>query len=500
MNSERICLFGIPFDNVSLQEAGDRIIQIAKQPNQQNSPAYVATVNTDFLANALSCFSYQPKNPHLLQVLRKSALVTADGMPLLWLSKLCYTPLKERVTGADLVPLIATLAAEHQLGLYLLGGEEAVTKQTAKILKEQNPQLKITGISSPYVITEGPQIKETLISDIEIVKTINQSKANILLIAFGNPKQELWFHRVKHLLTIPVAVGIGGSFNFVTGKTSRAPQVMQKAGLEWLYRLYQEPQRLWKRYAIDLFKLASFTVPLLLQKALSFFSTKRKLQPSHIQKTKSHYTLQLPPQLQKNESKHILSSHSDALKSSLPLFVDFTHVHQVDPHGTQLLSHIWLQRNKYGYATEAKNVGYLLKQNLSLLKIWDLIDSSKLNHLNTNLSHINPTNYPHISTHKHEKYNIISIKGELSYQHFKKDIEPSIDVLKHHIIDLSNCNSCDPMSYSHILELESTLKSHNKSLVLCGINSYIAREIKALLLWPHLVKANTINDALQSLK
>lgn len=242
----KVNILGIPIHNVSMDEAVDKIIENVKTHSAQFTPKYVATVNVDFLVNTLSWIPGKIKCRELYNVLNTAELVTADGMPLVWLSKILGNNLKERVTGADLVPRLVAAAVRKNISFYFLGGREGSAKMAAKKLSDQNPYLSIKGCLSPLL-----NINET---DLDVIDQINGSGADILLIALGNPKQEIWFQRNKHLIKIPVSIGVGATFEFIAGKVSRSPIWMQNSGLEWIYRLYQEPRRLWKRYCVDLAK------------------------------------------------------------------------------------------------------------------------------------------------------------------------------------------------------------------------------------------------------
>ena len=199
----------------------------------------VATANTDYLVNAL-------RDPELRAILCAAHLVTPDGMPVVWASKLLGQPLPERVTGADLAPQLAALAAREGYGLYLLGAQPEVNAKACERLRADYPSLRIVGRAAPPDLPLETMDTEALLADIE------RACPDILLVAFGNPKQEKWIYRNRaRLQQVPVCIGVGGTFDFLAGRTRRAPLWMQQRGLEWLYRLCQEPRRLLKRYNRD---------------------------------------------------------------------------------------------------------------------------------------------------------------------------------------------------------------------------------------------------------
>jgi exopolysaccharide biosynthesis WecB/TagA/CpsF family protein len=241
-----ICkLFGIPLAKVTQAEAVEKIIELAKTPRR---PAhFVATLNVDFVSNAVPAWPFKG-NKELWLYLRRADFVVADGMPIVWLSRLMRNPLPERVTGSDGVPMICKRCAEEGLSIYVLGGTDVVNNEAFRKLREASPNLKIAGMNTAEVRLEEDQGV--------LLDHINQAKPDILFVALGNPKEELWMGRHAPQLDVGVMIGVGGSFNFLAGRVKRAPGWMQRSGLEWVYRVYQEPKRLWKRYVYGLFKFS----------------------------------------------------------------------------------------------------------------------------------------------------------------------------------------------------------------------------------------------------
>ena len=236
-------LFGIPVARMTEPEAVERIISFAKR----RCAAFVATLNVDFVANAVSGWPFGG-NDELWGYLKNADLVTADGMPIVLLSRLLRRGLPERVTGADMVPAICRRCAEEGLSVYVLGGDKGAVAEAFEKLKIENGELRITGVDDSFVKLDREQP--------EIVERINAAKPDILFVALGNPKQELWMGRNLAKLDVGAVIGIGGTFNFIAGKVKRAPKWVQKSGLEWIYRIIQEPGRLWRRYAYGLVKFS----------------------------------------------------------------------------------------------------------------------------------------------------------------------------------------------------------------------------------------------------
>ena len=237
-------LFGIPVARITQAEAVAWIVARAKAPRGGRA-AFVATLNVDFVTNAVRGWPFGG-NDELWGYLRGADLVTADGMPIVLLSRLLRRGLPERVTGSDMVPELCRRFAEEGLSVYVLGGD-GETVETA-FAKMGLAGLRVAGIDSAIVRLDQEQP--------EIVERINAARPDLLFVALGNPKEELWMGRCAAKLDVPVMIGIGGSFNFIAGRVRRAPKWMQRTGLEWIYRIIQEPGRLWRRYAYGLVKFS----------------------------------------------------------------------------------------------------------------------------------------------------------------------------------------------------------------------------------------------------
>ena len=230
-----VILLGIPFHDVTMGETlayMDGLIARGK-------PGYLATANLDFAAQA-------SHDVELQRILFDAELVLCDGTPLVWASRWLGAPLRERVAGSDLLPHLFAHAAEKGHRLFFLGSTDEVLEIAVEKCKQQYPRLVISGTYAP------PFAKLLEIDNPEIASRIKAAKADILLVAMGCPKQEKWIYMNYRQLGIPVCIGIGASLDFIAGKFRRAPVWARLCGLEWVFRLMQEPRRLFNRYLIDL--------------------------------------------------------------------------------------------------------------------------------------------------------------------------------------------------------------------------------------------------------
>jgi N-acetylglucosaminyldiphosphoundecaprenol N-acetyl-beta-D-mannosaminyltransferase len=230
---ESINILNVRVDNVTYTDALARVEFFLRERGAHQ----IATVNPEFVVKAQT-------NAEFRRVLNATALNVPDGVGLLWAARRLGTPLRERVTGQELVDRIAALAAERGYGIFFLGAREGVAERAANALKEKHPRLEIAGCYAG-----SPAIEE----EQEIVQRVNDSGARILFVAYGPPKQEFWIARNASRLNVNVAMGVGGTFDTLAGFVPRAPRWVREAGFEWAYRLLREPRRIKRQLAIPYF-------------------------------------------------------------------------------------------------------------------------------------------------------------------------------------------------------------------------------------------------------
>lgn len=212
----------------------------------------------------VNCILWARNNPKLREIYNTAEVVTADGVPVVWASKVLKKPIRGRVTGLDLLPEFAKVAAERNHSFFFLGAAEGVAESLAASLKEKNPGLKIAGTYSPPFAAQFSDEENQ-----KMIEMVNRSNADVLWVSLTAPKQDYWIANHFDKLNVSVAIGVGAAFDVVAGNIKRSPAWMQKWGLEWLYRLIQEPRRLSRRYLIE----APVFLPLIMKQA---FQTKRE--------------------------------------------------------------------------------------------------------------------------------------------------------------------------------------------------------------------------------
>jgi len=218
-----------------MQETVEEIDYLIKQKAQ----VFAVTPNVDHIVKLQS-------DAELRRAYENASLVLADGIPIMWAAKFLGAPLKEKISGSDLFPKLCEVATEREYRLFFLGGRPEAALKAAEILRNRHAKIQIVGTYSPPFNFENDKVEND-----KIVRMIKDSKPDILFVGLGAPKQEKWIYRHKDEYQVPVSIGIGASFEFISGMVKRAPLWMQKAGLEWFWRLVMEPRRLWKRYLVD---------------------------------------------------------------------------------------------------------------------------------------------------------------------------------------------------------------------------------------------------------
>ncbi|MFA6991720.1 MAG: WecB/TagA/CpsF family glycosyltransferase [Candidatus Gracilibacteria bacterium] len=259
MQKEKIKVSGVKFDNIELTEAANKAIDLAKSNHQH----ILSTPNPEMLLESRN-------NPKFKNILNSSDINIPDGIGILWAAKflritnknrsnivkglkwifslgtiIFYSKyirgvLKNRVTGVDLMEKICEESAHEKLKIFLLGAREGIAEKTKEKLEKKYKSLKICG-----TLSGTPKEKD----EFKIIKEINNSRPDILFVAYGAPAQEIWIRRnITKIPSVRLAVGVGGAFDFLSEHKKRAPRILQKIGMEWLYRLIKEPRRIKRIY------------------------------------------------------------------------------------------------------------------------------------------------------------------------------------------------------------------------------------------------------------
>ncbi len=228
---EPVYVLGVRVDRVTRAQELAHIERAIEQRRKGEAFCQqVITVNPEFVMMAQRDAAFRA-------CINQASLVVADGIGVVWATRYLGRPTPERIAGVDTVQALAKLCAERGYRLYLLGGGPGVAEEAAQRLQERAAGLQIAG-----TYAGSPDVGE----EDALIERVRVARADVLCVAYGAPKQDLWIGRNLARLPVGVAMGVGGAFDFIAGRQRRAPGLMQKVGLEWLYRLYREPWR-WRR-------------------------------------------------------------------------------------------------------------------------------------------------------------------------------------------------------------------------------------------------------------
>lgn len=225
---ERIQMLNTFVDNLSMKET----IMVVDEYIQKQIPLHLMGINADKI-NALQ------NNARLRKIVNECKVINADGASVVWASKVLKKPLKERVAGIDLMCELLRLAEKREYSIYLLGARQEVVEKTKEAIQAKHPRLKIAGIRNGYFPEKEWQ---------EIGRDIIQKHPQIVFVGITSPLKEYLVEFLQNMNINCVFMGVGGSFDVLSGRIPRAPKWVQNIGMEWLFRVIQEPGRLWKRY------------------------------------------------------------------------------------------------------------------------------------------------------------------------------------------------------------------------------------------------------------
>jgi N-acetylglucosaminyldiphosphoundecaprenol N-acetyl-beta-D-mannosaminyltransferase len=225
----RVELFGLTVDPLTMDET----VEAARELVAAGGSHQHVAVNAAKVVAASN-------DSRLAEIIRGCDLVNADGIAVVWASRLLGAPLPERVAGIDLFERLVGTAARDGRSVYFLGARPGVVARVAEVFRARHPGLEISGFRDGYWGDD----------DEGVVEEIRHARPDYLFLAVPSPRKEYWLSQHLSSLRVPFAMGVGGSFDVVAGRTGRAPKLVQRLGLEWAWRLAQEPRRMWRRYLV----------------------------------------------------------------------------------------------------------------------------------------------------------------------------------------------------------------------------------------------------------
>ena len=249
MQHHKVDILGTPVSSLTMDELFSNWERVIKAG--EKAQVCITPVNSILAARATA---------RVQEIYKHADYVLCDGVPVKWASEFLGDPIKERITGLDVLPRIFPFALQHDFSIFLLGASPGVAETLQKVMEAKHPRVKIVG-------TFVPPFREVFSKEEnqQMIEAINAVKPDMLLVSLTAPKQDIWIAENIANLDTHVAIGIGGAFEVAAGMIKRAPLWMQKSGLEWLYRFLQEPKRMFRRYFVE----APVFIPLVIQQKLS---------------------------------------------------------------------------------------------------------------------------------------------------------------------------------------------------------------------------------------
>lgn len=239
----KLSIMGVRIDNLSMEE----VLKISEDKINNNEKFIIYTPNTEII---MMC----QKDEEFLSLMNKSSINTADGVGLIYASKIKKHPLKEKVAGFDVSVNLLKMADKKGLKLYVLGGKPGVAQAAMKNVLKDYPNIKVVGTMHGYF--KGTHLGEYgHEEELTVIEDINNKEPDILFVGFGAKKQEQWIEYNKDLLNVSVIIGNGGTLDGLAGVVKRAPDIFIKLGLEWFYRLLKEPKRINRQIVLPVFML-----------------------------------------------------------------------------------------------------------------------------------------------------------------------------------------------------------------------------------------------------
>lgn len=228
-------MFDVNFDNYDFND----LLEFIDTSIVHQRHSYILTCNVDHVIKLR-------KDDEFRKVYSDAGAVVADGMPIIWASKLLKKPLKQKVSGSDLFTWLGEAFEDRGYRLFFLGAADGIPEKAMRNLQALYPNMNIVGCYSPSYGFENNEEENR-----HIVRLLQEARPDIVFVGVGAPKQEKWIYRYYETYRAPISIGVGATFDFLSGNVKRAPKLMQKTGFEWFWRLFQEPKRLWRRYLIE---------------------------------------------------------------------------------------------------------------------------------------------------------------------------------------------------------------------------------------------------------
>lgn len=469
---EHLLLFlGLPVYSLPKEFIQQRLSLLAEEKKEM--PSYVTSLKAGFISRL---------NQNVTETLRQASFLGIDSKFLQIVAKALGNPIPHRISSQDLLHAAAAYASKHHQALYLIGSNLDSCHQAAKALKEDYSGLKIAGFVAPNIYIKGQNIELSSERDPWIVDSINSTKPAILLLDLGHPKEEIWFDRIKHLLKVPLCIGVEGSFEeylknrFQREKTFSFSWDRFKKGLKTAgYYSYRIPQLL-------LFN----TVNRLLSKFSAKHSQDRKA--LFLSEKESLFVISFPSSIYEQAWSENPAWIEECLEYD-DIVLDFTAVRHLDLAGFGLLYKVWMQTARYNKSLFLLGLSGDMQYLFKLQGVWDLFKNhvvqdadEVLDRMSINRGAQLKKEREFISIFQTDHSTILSFFGRIdkmeTQSHSLNHLEPLLSQ-RSCIVNLKFCTSISNQGFAFLLKLRTLLQSHGHELTLSTVNKTVKRELKA---------------------
>lgn len=465
LHSHLLLLLGVPVHAIPKELLEEVFNDLMQKYPRDLKPSYATTLQTA----SLGCS----------EILRQASFIGVDSKPLQILLRLLGNPIRNRISSQDLLHAAAKLASKHHQSLYILGKDLEVCHLAAKALKEDYPGLKIAGFVAPSIHIKGPNIEISCERDPWIVENINSTKPAILLMDYGHPKQEIWFDRIKHLLKVPLCIGVGGSLEeYLNNRSQRETKTSRKFGL-----------RTFAHYVWKMPPLLLFTTLNRFLSRVFYKSRRRPLERRHLFLSEKESLFVIPfPSLIYQQA---WSENPEWLEECLEydyVILDFTPVHHLDLAGMGLLYKVWMEMTKQNKSLFLLGLSNDIKHLLKLHNAWDMVQhlvvqdaDEVLDRMSINRHAQLKTEREFVSIYQTDHSTILSFFGRIDKMQAPVNSLNHLEPLLNHrscVINLKYCTSISNHGFSFLLKLKNMLKVNESSLVLAHVNKAVLKQIK----------------------
>ena len=477
-------------------------------------PRYVSSLNVALVDEMFSVFTSQPSYISALTAIRNSSLNTIDGFPLALLSRFLGHSPNDLVTSEELFPKLVESLSEKGKPIFLLGSDEKTLRLCMIYLESIIPKIRIVGVAHPKISVDGKELQNYEDHDNLIIEQINKAAPEVLFLNLGDPKQELWFQRVKDRLHVPVTIGLRNGFDILAGSKKRDANSIEK----WVYGSIQEFQEEPKHHFFDaLFKLIKFAgiaSPLVLGHNFNEFLVKllyrsKVRQNGHrsplLYISEHHNLAVVPLPIVINDKKTLeIYGMMEDFFSKDAIVLDFLHTRHLDLEGYALILNFLKRANKDRKNLFLLNLNSRLRTLLKLHRLWDVAYPylcENPQELLTRLSSDPSASSFYHSIQQFRNWAILSFFGKLDHQvnylEYLKKIGPMIHK-KDCIIDLSYVSYVDNSGVGFLLKLLALIPNHIGSLKLCGISKSLKTQLQTQKVYDLFQKYDDLEGSLNS--